>query len=144
MRFRGNSISAGTIGFTLIELLVSIVILSTGIVLVLEAFQTAMVRLGESRDVLTQDMLARERLALVDLQLAELPSTPPQSTAGRFSDRFKSFDWSQRVNITPQTVSDSEAGQVYDVLIDVGRVGSQKGYTLRTSYFVVAEEEDQP
>jgi prepilin-type N-terminal cleavage/methylation domain-containing protein len=142
MRFRGKSISAGSPGFTLIELLVSIVILSTGIVLVLEVFQTAMVRLGESRDVLTQDMLARERLALVDLQLAESPTTPPQSTAGRFSGRFKSFDWSQRVVTAPQSTSGSDAGRVYEISIIVGRVGEESGYPLRSARFVPAEKEE--
>ncbi|MDP6631383.1 MAG: type II secretion system protein [Kiritimatiellia bacterium] len=45
----GNDVK-GVLGFTLIELLVTVVILSTGIVLILQAFQTSMVALAESRD----------------------------------------------------------------------------------------------
>jgi prepilin-type N-terminal cleavage/methylation domain-containing protein len=45
----GNDVK-GLLGFTLIELLVTVVILSTGIVLILQAFQTSMVALAESRD----------------------------------------------------------------------------------------------
>jgi prepilin-type N-terminal cleavage/methylation domain-containing protein len=48
-RHRGERQSA-TAAFTLIELLVTVVILSTGIVLILQAFQTSMVALAESRD----------------------------------------------------------------------------------------------
>jgi len=42
--------TASASAFTLIELLVTVVILSTGIVLILQAFQTSMVALAESRD----------------------------------------------------------------------------------------------
>ncbi len=44
--------------FTLIELLVTVVILSTGIVLILQAFQTSMVALAESRDGMRSAALA--------------------------------------------------------------------------------------
>ncbi|MBL7075921.1 MAG: type II secretion system protein [Kiritimatiellae bacterium] len=44
--------TASASAFTLIELLVTVVILSTGIVLILQAFQTSMVALAESRDTM--------------------------------------------------------------------------------------------
>ena len=143
MRNRGKLHSSRHAGFTLIELLVSVVILSTGIVLVLEAFQTAMVALGDSRDVLMQDMLARERMAAVDLQLAESPFSPPQSASGRFTGQFKGFDWSQRVVTAPHSVAASDAGRIYNVALTVGRVGVEPGYALYASHFVPKEKEQQ-
>jgi len=60
--------SARCSGFTLIEVLVAVVILSTGIVLVLRAFDTALVALHDSRDTLRANLILRSRLA--DIRLA--------------------------------------------------------------------------
>jgi prepilin-type N-terminal cleavage/methylation domain-containing protein len=49
-------------GFTLIELLVTLVILSTGIVLVLQAFETSAVALGESRDAMRASFLIAQKI----------------------------------------------------------------------------------
>lgn len=59
-----------TSGFTLVEVLVSIVILSIGIVVVLQAFQTSLTALSESRNVLRSSTFARRKLAEIDSMVA--------------------------------------------------------------------------
>ncbi len=54
--------------FTLIELLVTVVILSTGIVLILQAFQTSMVALAESRDVMRSAALSHALIVQGELE----------------------------------------------------------------------------
>jgi prepilin-type N-terminal cleavage/methylation domain-containing protein len=60
--------SARRSGFTLIEVLIAVVILSTGIVMVLRAFDTALVALHDSRDTVRAALITRNRLA--DIRLA--------------------------------------------------------------------------
>jgi|GEM_PF-5606712 len=50
-------------GFTLLEVLVTLVILSVGIVVVLQAFQTSIVALEAARDSLRMELLLKEYLA---------------------------------------------------------------------------------
>lgn len=54
--------------FTLIELLVTVVILATGIVLILQAFQTSMVALAESRDRMRSAALAHALMVQGELE----------------------------------------------------------------------------
>jgi len=56
------AIKARNAGFTLVELLVTLIILSTGIVLVLQAFQTSAIALSESRDAMRADLLIRRKM----------------------------------------------------------------------------------
>ncbi len=65
----GGAFAARNSAFTLIELLVTVVILSTGIVLILQAFQTSMVALAESRDGLRSAALSHALVVQGELEV---------------------------------------------------------------------------
>ena len=69
MRPIGQFLRSCSAGFTLIEVLVTLVILSTGIVVVLQAFDVAVAALGEARDTLWANAIVREKLAEAVLQV---------------------------------------------------------------------------
>lgn len=75
-------------GFTLIELLVTLVVLSTGIVLVLQAFETAAVALSESRDAMRADLLIRQKIET-------LSAEPGNQSAGSgaFRPPYDNYRW---------------------------------------------------
>jgi prepilin-type N-terminal cleavage/methylation domain-containing protein len=58
-------------GFTLIEVLVAVVILSTGIVVVLRAYNSSLIALGQAHDVLQASRLIREQMTDVQAQIRE-------------------------------------------------------------------------
>lgn len=68
--------------FTLIEVLVTLVILSTGIVLVLQAFETSLVALGDARDNLWGSFLMRQKMT--EVELAFKTGSTPSSSSERF------------------------------------------------------------
>ncbi|MDP6523971.1 MAG: type II secretion system protein [Kiritimatiellia bacterium] len=124
-------------GFTLIELLVSLVILSTGIVVVLEAFQTSLLALAESRDALISDALARERLALVDLDLLTSPGNIPRSSLGSFDGDYDEFNWSVMVSSAPfPTSGNDDDGATYIVEVTVWRDESARQRSISTAFRV--------
>ena len=55
--------------FTLIELLVTVVILSTGIVVIMQAFQTSMVALADSRDTMRSAALRHALMVQAELDV---------------------------------------------------------------------------
>lgn len=123
--------------FTLIEVLVSIVILSTGLVMVLRAFETAVVALQESRDSLWASILIREKMDEFDLELASRRGKSPSSASGFFSGRYDGFQWERDV----ETASDvdqatgttaTDQGELSDVAVTVWRKGSSRKYAART------------
>lgn len=123
----------GRAGFTLIELLVSIVVLSIGIVVVLEAFQTSLTALGSSRDSLMADVFARQRMGLVDFALVTQPSAAPSSGSGVVSGYRGGFVWQQAVSdessaATPATEGDA----AYTVSVTVGPTAADGLQTLTT------------
>lgn len=127
-------------GFTLVELLVSLVILSTGIVVVLEAFQTSLVALAESRDALLSDILTREQLTLVELDLLESPGAAPTSSRGSFDGRYSDFNWSVMATKSSFPHSDDDEGMIYFVEVAVWREGSKPFRSIRTAVRVREEE----
>lgn len=129
-------------GFTLIELLVSLVILSTGIVVVLEAFQTSLLALAESRDALTSDALAREQLAIVELDLLSGPDTVPASAEGSFDGEYDEFNWSVMVSPAPfPTSGDDDDGATYIIEVTVWRDKSARQRSISTAFRVGGGEE---
>ena len=120
--------------FTLIELLVTIVILSTGIVVILRAFESSVVALGESREVLYGTMLAREKLASVEAELEE--GTPPTSnSSGWFEEDYENYRWSLRssqVASVDSAVDDEGDTSLYEVEVAAWRDGRDERQTVST------------
>jgi len=82
----------GTSAFTLIEVLVTLVILSTGIVVVLHAFESSVTALGEARDVLNGTALARQKRVEIASELAAGGSMPT-GASGVFEAPFEDYAW---------------------------------------------------
>jgi prepilin-type N-terminal cleavage/methylation domain-containing protein len=114
--------TASSLGFTLIEVLVSLVILATGIVAVLRAFETSAVALGESRAALHATELLR-RLA-AEAEAGE--TLPPAGRAGA------SFDagWEREVLREPLALAGSN--RLEQVTITVWRQGTDQRYSVST------------
>jgi prepilin-type N-terminal cleavage/methylation domain-containing protein len=108
--------------FTLIEILVTLVILSTGIVMVLSAFDSAVRALGESRDALWAVLILRE-----DMSAAEGGALP----GGRspLNPEFET-DAEQRDVTPPECVAGTNLWR--EVRITVRRVGTPRGVTAAT------------
>ena len=73
-------------GFTLIEVLVTLVILSTGIVLVLQAFETSAAALGEARRATRAMMLIESKLAEIEAE-----DEGAKAASGNFERPYESF-----------------------------------------------------
>jgi prepilin-type N-terminal cleavage/methylation domain-containing protein len=124
--------------FTLIEILVTLVILSTGIVVVLRAFESSVVALSESRDTLFGSMLAREKLVEIESSLAQGDSFPPDSN-GWFEGAFEKYRWaveSRRATATTEG-EDRKAARLQEVQVTIWRDGSEQRRTFVT--YLIAE-----
>jgi prepilin-type N-terminal cleavage/methylation domain-containing protein len=78
----------GRAGFTLVELLVTLIILSTGIVLVLQAFETSAIALSESRDAMRADWLIRQKLAAMTADPGG-----DEAGGGSFPPPYNAYQW---------------------------------------------------
>ena len=129
-------------GFTLIEVLVALVILSTGIVLVLRAFETALAAVGQARDALVAGRLMREKI------LETGDALRASGAAVRDSDERIAFPGygSYRRRCAVESVSpvggmaQREKGMLYEVTVSVSRNGDRgSGQEASTLVFVPAE-----
>ena len=102
MNRRGGS------GFSLIEVLVALVILSTGIVLVLRAFSTAVTGLDEGRDVLRMQALLRDVLDRTAGAIGGGGGSLSQ-TSGRFASPNRAYAWEVSVSPVPGTGNRTES-----------------------------------
>jgi len=78
-------------GFTLIEVLITLVILSTGIIVVLRAFETSLSALGESRDSLRATMLIKERM--IEVESAACRDGDIRQDNGSFDGAFSDYEY---------------------------------------------------
>jgi prepilin-type N-terminal cleavage/methylation domain-containing protein len=113
--------------FTLIEVLISLVILSTGIVLVLRAFNTSLFALRESRNALIANILIRDKIEQARLAAFERGDAGLDSQEGNFGtienfegemrvDRLQtSWDGSNTLNKVSVVVSKDDAHTEYGV-----------------------------
>ena len=129
--------SALSSSFTLIEVLVTLVILSTGIILVLRAFETSLVALGESRDSMRAGILLRETLADAEQQVLA-QGEHGLDAVGRFFDAHD--DWRVRVEVELDTVVQSAnvTNKLYRVAALAWREGVDRRYGAAT-YLRTAE-----
>jgi prepilin-type N-terminal cleavage/methylation domain-containing protein len=88
--------AAGAGAFTLIEVLVTLVILSAGIVLVLRAFETSLVALGEARDTARAATLLSRAVGEAEAAAVENGEAGLQAAGGFFD---AGLDWRVRVAV---------------------------------------------
>jgi len=128
-------------GFTLIEVLVALVILSTGIVVVLRAFQTSLFALSEARDALRASMLMRDTLAETELAVIQEGASALRRLDGGFSGPG---DWVGTLSIDKEVPPEVGAGSngLFRVEIDLWRRDAGTHYGGAT--YVVAGEKAGP
>ena len=103
--FSRRNISA----FTLIEVLITVVILSMGIVVVMQAFNTSMLALSRSRDVLCGAVLCREKLTDIETDIAA-GNAPDSFAEGMFKGVFADYQWSVETMPVPVAGMNSATG----------------------------------
>lgn len=123
-------------GFTLVELLVALVILSTGIVLVLQAFQSSLSALGAARDGLLSDMLVRQVLAEAEQEVRSRPAVTLASRAGRFVGEYADFAWQREVQTEPAPAGlPGRIAPAMRLTVSVWRAGSSARQTVVTRFW---------
>ncbi|MDE0837495.1 MAG: prepilin-type N-terminal cleavage/methylation domain-containing protein [Kiritimatiellae bacterium] len=112
-------------GFTLIEVLVSLVVLSTGIVLVLRAMGTSAGALSAARVTSRSVWLADQRLAEIDI--ARAAGETVATERGDFLDPFTSYRWAIDVEESSEAAgASSEEGGVGHLHLEISRHGSDR------------------
>jgi prepilin-type N-terminal cleavage/methylation domain-containing protein len=146
LRMTDNRLQKEDAGFTLIEVLVAVVILSTGIVLVLQAFNTQLVALGASREILYSHMLAREKLAELENEAIVEGKIERGTSNGRFSGEHENYLW--QLNVRPIAVTDDipvEERQIAATLNEIS-ISVQKDNSDRicsmTTYITCIQEKN--
>jgi type II secretory pathway pseudopilin PulG len=120
--------------FTLIEALVAVVILSTGIVLVLGAMNTALVAADRSRDVALSTFLARQALDSASVGLREGSGSGGGEKVAVPSP-WAGPGWSVETTIedAPQaSTTGMESGRLVRVRISIGKTGSEETFVHST------------
>ena len=133
--------AAGHSGFTLIEVLVSVTILSIGIVVVLQALQSAAVAASEARASLRTMTLTSAKLAEAEeaIQRGEMP---PTRESGVFPSPFDAYFWERRVSEAESSVVGDVPGRLLEVSVLVGREGVSGGRETVT-WLRLEEDEDE-
>ena len=118
-------------GFTLVEVLVAMVILATGIVLVLRAFETSLTALAEARDALQSTLLIRNKIAEVEAEA--LGDASLSSAGGGFSEEY---GYSGSVSVTAvdgaTLASRDEPRVLHEVTVTVWRTGTDRQRSMTT------------
>jgi prepilin-type N-terminal cleavage/methylation domain-containing protein len=133
-------------GLTLIEVLVAIVILSTGIVLLLQVFNTTLFAAREATESSIAQMLLREKVSEVQLYMNENRQLSQLPRSGSFPLPFDKFEW--RLVIQPvqtiETMNVENSLEIWEwlkVIITVERINGGRPYT--TSFFVREKRENE-
>lgn len=115
-------------GFTLIEALVALVILSTGIVLVLQAFQTGASALGVAREAACAAHLTHQVLQT----LPASRGSPVSPAGGVFAAPYDDFEWQLAVDGSGGGTGGEGGGQLERVTVTVWHAGSSARYATTT------------
>lgn len=125
-------------GFTLIEVLVSVVILSTGIIFVLHAFETASVALSDMRDTIWAGNVAQSEIDMLRVQSAAGEDPGSGYRNGISSTYYSSFIWERNISSAPFD-SGRDGADLRHVLLAVRRDGSTRLHKYET-YIRVAKQ----
>ncbi|MBT3191883.1 MAG: prepilin-type N-terminal cleavage/methylation domain-containing protein [Verrucomicrobia bacterium] len=127
-------------GFSLVEVLIAVVILSTGIVAVLQGLHASLSALDGAADKTRCEMLLRSRI--VEAQAVALAGDDPSGVGsrGRFDEPFADYLWRLDVAAAAQPAGNAESvtsvGNLHEVGASVWREGSERIYTASTLVYV--------
>ena len=135
-------------GFTLIEVLISVVILSTGIVVVLQGLHSSLSAMDASVEKTRSAILLRSKI--VESQALALDGVAPTTLPPRgvFSSPYDDYLW--QLDVIPKTspggdpVSGSNPGSFFEVGVSVWRKGSERQYSVSTLIYVAVPDEEPP
>jgi prepilin-type N-terminal cleavage/methylation domain-containing protein len=120
-------------GFTLPEVLISVAILSTGIVVVLEAFNVSLSVLREARNVLRANMLIMEKMADIELSAMSKGALEAAAANGSFGDENNDYHWESKVTgISVSSGMGVDSGILDQIDLTVWRDGSSRRYSAST------------
>jgi prepilin-type N-terminal cleavage/methylation domain-containing protein len=123
-------------GFTLIEVLVSVVVLSTGIIFVLHAFETATVALSEMRDAIWASNVAQSEIDKMRVRGATGVDIGNGYWTGRTATYYSDFIWERNIR-SAQLGGGEGAPDVRHVVLGVTREGASRMYKYETYIRVV-------
>jgi prepilin-type N-terminal cleavage/methylation domain-containing protein len=132
-------------GFTLIEVLIAVVILSTGIVVVLQALHSSLSALDCAVEKTRSAMLLQAKMG--EAQAAARSGADPSTlgTSGRFEDPFERYLWQLNSASAPLSGMGSggseQSGGLFDVNATVWREGRQRTYSAATRVYVRPESD---
>ncbi len=129
-------------GFTLIEVLVSVVVLSTGIIFVLHAFETATVALSEMRDTIWASNVAQGELDKLRASGARGDDIGNGFWSGQQSTYYSSFNWERHVSDAGLINSYADGPDIRHVVLKLSREGSSKQFRYET-YIRVSEKPEE-
>ena len=118
--------------FTLIEVLVSMVILATGIVLILRAFETSLVALAEARDALRATSLLETKFAEIRAQAAT-GGRVNMDSRGEFDEPYDEYSWEFQSKSTGMARSGGKGtNDLQEVTVTIRRTGATVTYGATT------------
>lgn len=118
-------------GFTLIEVLVSVVVLSTGIIFVLHAFETATVALSDMRDVIWASNVAQAEIDKMRVRGAAGTDIGSGYWSGRTSTYYADFIWERNIASAQPEGGNADA-DLRHVILGVRRDGANRLYKYET------------
>jgi len=138
---RGRSPSQSlTGGFTLIEVLIAVVVLSVGIVLILQALHGALSAWDGGVERMRSAMLVQEKLEEWRLA-ARLTGEIPASDRGGFETPFADYRWQVESETVALPGAAPQAGMLHELLCTVWREGRDRTFAAATRVYLPPEPE---
>lgn len=127
-------------GFTLIEVLVSVVVLSTGIIFVLHAFNTAALAMSEMRDTIWSGYAAQCELDKIRIDAAVGGDPGSGYSSGTVQSYYGIFRWDRRIE--PAGIADSGGAgpDIRRIMLVFSRDGSGRTYQYDTLVRVIGKD----
>ncbi len=126
-------------GFTLIEVLIAVVVLSVGIVLILQSMHGALAAWDGGVDRMRSAMLVREKIEEFRLS-ALVAEAVPASGRGRFVPPFARYRWQAESETITLPGAGPQAGTLHELLCTVWREGSERTFAAATRIYLPPPE----
>jgi len=136
-------------GFTLIEVLIAVVVLSMGIVLVLQGLHGVLGVWDGAVERLRSVMLVREKLEEARIAAVQ-GGGAPENAAGRFGPPFSRYRWKTEVEparMPPRGTGSAGAdagGRLYGVRCTVWREDGNRDFGASTLIYIPPPDEGAP
>lgn len=129
-------------GFSLIEVLIAVVILSVGIVGILQGMYSAVGVLDAAVDKTRASMLVRSRFSVARQAALDMQDLSGLTSNGEFEKPYEQYRWRMQVEDVQLSggAAGAEAGAVggmlYKVEVLVWRIGSEREYSAATYVYI--------